>query len=108
MELTKFVNTLTILYISNHPTYQDTLDKLKAYFLNIDTAKSQNDGIEKFDIYYQESKKHYDIIIINLEASDPNIIDICDALRTKNNEQNIIIISQSNTYFSRLRQSKWQ
>ena len=105
-KLKKFIKTLNILYVTNsEKTLEDTLCVFKKYFSNIDIAKSEKTGIEKFETYYQKSKKYYDIVIINIDTPDLNGTDISTSLLSQNDEQNILIISQSTVPLLKLRET---
>ena len=104
MELEKFVNTLNILYIVYHKDYQNTLHTIKEYCSNTNIAKDEEEGIKKYKKYYDKNNKYYDVVIVDIDASNPNNISIYESLLAQNNDQNIIIISQSDTHISRLRE----
>ena len=104
MELEKFAKTLNILYIVHHEDYQSTLYKIKKYCLNIHIEKNEKEGLETYNRYYQKSGEYYDIVIIDSDTSNPISINIYESLLAQNHAQEIIVISQSDTYFSKLKQ----
>ena len=105
-ELKKFIKTLNILYVvHSEKTSKDTLYVFEKYFSNIDTAKSEKEGIEKFEAYYQKSEKYYDIVIIDIDIPNFNGIDISISILSQNDEQNILIIFQDTDPLLKLRQT---
>ena len=104
--LNKFIKTLKILYIVGCETSsKSTRLTLEKYFKYLDIAKSEKEGIEKFENYHQKNKKYYDIVIIDIDMSDLNSIDICTSILSQNDEQNILILSQGSDPLLKLKQA---
>ena len=96
LNLKELIKIANILYLTYPENDNSILSKLEKYFSNIHTAQSQEEGIKKFEIFYQENGKYYDVIIVNINPEDFNRIHLCSTILSKNKEQSIIIVSKKN------------
>ncbi len=88
---------LTILYVEDDTNFrEDTCDVLLTLFKDVDLSVDGQDGIEKYISYFKQNKKHYDIVITDVNMPIINGIDLTKLIYNENKYQPIIVISAYN------------
>lgn len=88
---------LTVLYVEDSDVVRDsTLDMMKEFFSNIDSAKDGEEGLQKYEKYYNDNNQYYDIVITDINMPKMNGIEMSKSILSLNEEQIILIISAHN------------
>ncbi len=88
---------LTILYVEDDTNFrEDTCDVLLTLFKNVDLSIDGQEGIDKYMSYYEQHKKHYDIVITDVKMPNLNGIELTKLIYEKNKKQPIIVVSAHN------------
>lgn len=96
-KIEKLISTtkmLDILYIEdNKGTNQQSVKLFKNFFKEITSVYNAEDGLKKYDEYFEKNRRYYDFIISDLELPSMDGIMLCKKILQLNKAQKIIIIS---------------
>ncbi len=88
---------LTVLYVEdNDEVRNSTLSLLEDFFQNIDWAIDGEDGLEKYEKYYNDNLHYYDIVITDINMPKVDGIEMSRSILALNEEQVIFVISAHN------------
>jgi len=91
-----FSQDLSVLYMENdEETRQNTYDVLQHIFHKVEVVTDAHHSIEAFHTFYSTTQNYPDIIIIDINLSQLNIVDICQEF-LQHNPQQIIVITSDN------------
>ena len=95
MQITKDLN---ILYIENDKEEQEHISALlNIIFSNVETADDYQLGLKAYENFKKENHQYYDLILTEINISNPNGLKFCQSILKKNSNQHIIIISEYST-----------
>ena len=85
---------LTVLFIEDYIPFQKKIASvLNDYFDCIQIASNGKEGFEKYQDFYQENEKFYDIVITDYNMPEFNGIELIKKIKQFKNEQIFIVIS---------------
>ncbi len=88
---------LRVLYVEdNDEVRNSTLSLLEDFFPNIDWAIDGEEGLEKYEKYYNDNLHYYDIVITDINMPKMDGIEMSRSLLARNEEQVIFVISAHN------------
>lgn len=88
---------LTVLYVEDSDIVREsTFHLLEEFFSNIDLAKNGEEGLQKYEKYYNDNNHYYDIVITDINMPKMNGIKMSKSILSLNEEQIILIISAHN------------
>ncbi len=96
---------LTVLYVEdNDEVRESTITLLEDFFSNIDWAINGEEGLEKYNKYYNDNGHYYDIVITDINMPKMDGIEMTQALLRLYEEQMVVVISAHNEseYLQRL------
>lgn len=93
-ETLKYTKNLSILFVEDHDEVRDnTTEILKNFFLKIDSAKDGRDAFKKYQDYYKDNSKFYDIILTDIQMPNLNGVELTSKLYELNPSQLLIVLS---------------
>jgi signal transduction histidine kinase len=88
---------LRVLYVEDSEIVRgSTLELLNIFFSHIDVAEDGAIGLQKYQEYYQENQKYYDVVITDINMPHMSGIEMSQAIFEENDKQIIIIVSAHN------------
>jgi len=85
---------LSLLFVEDNEPFRTRIVKvLDDYFYRVDTAVDGQEGLEKYNNYYDAKNKHYDLVISDIRMPRMNGVELATEIRTINEMQSIIILS---------------
>ena len=91
LEQTKRLSLL--LVEDNEPFRTRIIRVLEDYFYRVDSAIDGIDALEKYNHYYRQKQKYYDLVISDIRMPQMNGVELTSEIRTINDTQPIIILS---------------
>jgi len=93
-KLLQYSQNLNILYVEDEPRLKEQMtDVLEDIFNIVDSAKDGEEGILKYNEFYDKNGFFYDIVITDINMPKLNGIDMIKRLKPINIEQKFIVIS---------------
>ncbi len=91
-------NNLKILYVEDDEMVRfSTKEILEVFFqTGVDVAVNGEDGLKKYETFYQQTALYYDIVITDINMPKMNGIEMIKAILKLNELQDIIVISAHN------------
>jgi len=85
---------LTILCIEDDiPLVKEAKEMLENLFLSVEIAFDGVEGLEKYNTFYKNNNKYYDIVITDISMPRMNGIELISRIYENNEKQLIIVIS---------------
>ena len=85
---------LTLLLVEDYePLRKDMAEVLEDLFKTVAVASNGVEGLGLYDEYVVENQKAFDIVISDIVMPVMNGVDLCEILRQRNKDQQIIILS---------------
>lgn len=95
--LNEVVGKFTVLYVEDDITLAQKTKKLfDELFAKVDVAYNGVEALEKYDQFFLENEKNYDIIISDIRMPQMDGVELSKEIRKINEDQEIIIISAHN------------
>ena len=92
-----YSRNLNILYVEDDEQLRDaTASIFKNYFANVDIAIDGKNALAKYEQYYKENNKYYDLIISDINMPIMNGVEFASIVLEENYEQAIIFITAHN------------
>lgn len=96
-ELLQEVGELSILYIEdNTPVRESTLELLGMFFDHVDIAVDGEEGLQKYEAYYEAHQRNYDIVLTDINMPKMSGIEMIKAIKALDDRQDIIVLSAHN------------
>jgi len=87
----------TILYVEDDKSFlRETSEVFSDFFFRVDTATNGAEALEKYKDYFTQEKKHYDIVITDINMPVMNGIELTKEIYKIEETQPIIVISAHN------------
>ncbi len=94
LKLSSIVKDLNLLYVEDNDEAREQAIKLFGnYFKNIDSAIDGVDGLEKYNEYFIENNRYYDLVITDIQMPKLDGIGLVKEIYSLNSTQNIIVVS---------------
>ena len=88
---------LRVLYVEdNDEVRNSTLSLLEDFFPNIDWAIDGEEGLKKYEKYYNDNLHYYDIVITDINMPKMDGIEMSRSILALNEEQVIFVVSAHN------------
>lgn len=88
---------LTVLYVEDDiDLLKSTSKLLEEIFSHVDTAQDGLTGLEKYNQYYVNTKKFYDLIITDIQMPNLNGVKMSEKIYDMNSDQKIVVFSAYN------------
>lgn len=95
--LNEVIGKYKVLYVEDDITVSSKVSKMfEEIFLIVDVAMNGIEGLEKYNKYYDENNKFYDIVISDINMPKMNGIELSKHIKSINPSQEIFIISAHN------------
>ncbi len=95
--LLNHTDDISILYVEDNAMIREnTFDLLHIFFNNVDVAKNGQEGLEKYQAFYDQHGCYYDIVLTDINMPKMNGIEMIEQIRKWHERQNIIVISAHN------------
>jgi len=93
-EVVQFCVNLEILFVEDDKDAREaTVSFLNNFFQHIDIAVDGEDGLERYNRYYKENGKYYDLVITDLRMPKMNGRDMIIAMHNIHESQAVIVVS---------------
>lgn len=88
------IKSLKVIYIyTSHVPQAPIIKFIKNYFSHVDLASNLTEGLDKY-IFYYDNNINYDLIVLDVDISKQDCIDMVQKIYSKNKKQKIIITSE--------------
>ncbi|MDD5052080.1 MAG: response regulator transcription factor [Sulfuricurvum sp.] len=85
---------LSLLFVEDsEPLRTRMVSVLEDYFYLVDSAVDGEDGLEKYNAFYNTKQKYYDLVLSDIRMPRMNGVELVTKLRAIHSEQPIIILS---------------
>lgn len=92
--LLKYSKKLSVLYVEDHKELREsTLEVLRSFFLNVDTAEDGVDALSRYKHYFSQKKSYYDMVLTDIKMPNMNGVTLIENLYALNPKQKVIVIS---------------
>jgi C4-dicarboxylate-specific signal transduction histidine kinase len=105
LEIKTFAKGFAILIVEDDSSLKEHLKILLSnLFDHIDTAENGEEGLEKYNSFYNQNSRYYNIVITDINMPKRNGIDMIDEIKQIEDHQAILVMSAHNEakYLSRL------
>ncbi|BAF71586.1 response regulator [Sulfurovum sp. NBC37-1] len=93
-ELLQEAGECTLLYVEdNQFVRESTLDLLQMYFSHIESAKNGEEGLKKYQAFYEKEGKYFDIVLTDINMPKLNGIEMIRQIKTLNERQMVVVFS---------------
>ncbi|MEA1953049.1 MAG: diguanylate cyclase [Campylobacterota bacterium] len=93
-DITKYSQNLKVLFVEDEENARRaSIGLLTNFFDSIDVAVDGEDGLQKYQNFYEEHDNYYDLVITDINMPKMSGRDMIQNIRTINKNQPIIVIS---------------
>lgn len=93
-EILQYSRDMTVLYVEDEPTLrEETREFFEDFFTTIIEAEDGQAGLERYERFYEENGKHFDLVITDLNMPRLSGEKMIEGIRGINPEQSIIVVS---------------
>ena len=90
----EYTEDLKVLYVEDdEDLLEETVEILEDYFLLLDTAVNGQEGLDKYNTYFEQNNSYYDLIITDINMPIMDGEELIREVGRINIEQVIIVIS---------------
>ena len=93
----EYSKNLNVLYVEDNKELRESTVKIfKNYFSSVQTAANGEEGLDKYNEYFEINKQCYDLIISDINMPTMNGIELADIVLSEHYEQAIVFITAYN------------
>lgn len=97
--LKKYTKDVSVLFVEDDIDFRKEFSELlQDIFPKVTTAVDGLDGLEKYKAYYEETNKHYDLIISDIKMPNCDGVELVDSIYKIKEDQIVIILSARNEF----------
>ena len=97
--LKKYTRNINVLFVEDDIYFRKEFSELlQDIFPKVATAEDGLDALNKYNEYYEQTSKYYDLIISDIKMPNCDGVELVDALYQINKEQLVIILSARNEF----------
>lgn len=97
ISLEEYGKKISLLFVEDDENISKEMGFLLGdIFTHVDLAKDGKEGLIKYNEYYKQNNKHYDLIITDIQMPNMNGIELIKNLYAINPKQKVIVLSAHN------------
>ncbi len=90
----EFTKNLDVLYVEDNKILRESTRLLLGnFFAKVDVGEDGREGLELYKNYFKDNKKHYDLIITDIDMPNMDGLEMSKEIYKLHNEQEIIIVT---------------
>lgn len=92
--LEEYGKDISVLFIEDDENIRKEIHSLLLdIFFCVDVAVNGEDGLDKYNSYYKENKKYYDLVITDIKMPKMDGIELTKMIYAQNQKQRVIVLS---------------
>jgi len=96
-ELLSIDGELSLLYVEDNKDVRESMvDLLEHYCSELEVAVDGQDGLEKYEAYYERTGRYFDLVLTDINMPKMSGIELIERIRQINERQIIVVISAHN------------
>lgn len=98
--LKKYTRDLKVLFVEDDNDFRAEFSELLSdiFMTTIDTAANGQEGLERYEAYYKDNNKYYDLIITDIKMPKVDGVEMVGNIYKINNRQKVIVLSARNEF----------